>query len=251
MGRKFRRVLRKNYSRKAAKSSAKLSKDQADGFTSAIELPSNVSTDEAGSTVDIETSLNGPESFLDSTKNFNAATSTVELSSNDIADESGSKIDHEPSLEDDHGSTMQCNTADESSSTVELVLDDVDGKSTTLLTNTGPSMDHRDHMFTAEASTQTDPCTIKSVEVGPPIDGIFTSEASTQTEPADIYESIDGVQTNSSTFINPSTTLDSNLSLGNEPQQEMPYVMCEGNADEKFLPLVNKHKGVFKDASGT
>jgi len=27
----------------------------------------------------------------------------------------------------------------------------------------------------------------------------------------------------------------------------MPYIMCEGNADKKFLPLVNKHEGVFRD----
>ena len=28
------------------------------------------------------------------------------------------------------------------------------------------------------------------------------------------------------------------------------YIMCEGNSDEKFLPLATKHKGVFKDAKG-
>jgi len=27
--------------------------------------------------------------------------------------------------------------------------------------------------------------------------------------------------------------------------------ICEGNNDERFLPLVNKHKGVFKDVSGS
>ena len=29
------------------------------------------------------------------------------------------------------------------------------------------------------------------------------------------------------------------------------YIMYEGNRDEKFLPLVTKHKGIFKDAKGT
>lgn len=28
------------------------------------------------------------------------------------------------------------------------------------------------------------------------------------------------------------------------------HIMCEGNKDEKFHPLVEKHKGVFKDVSG-
>ena len=28
------------------------------------------------------------------------------------------------------------------------------------------------------------------------------------------------------------------------------YTMCEGNKDENFYPLLEKHKGVFKDVSG-
>ena len=27
--------------------------------------------------------------------------------------------------------------------------------------------------------------------------------------------------------------------------------VCVGNGDEKFNPLINKHKGVFKDSTGT
>ena len=29
-----------------------------------------------------------------------------------------------------------------------------------------------------------------------------------------------------------------------------PLVACEGNNDEKLRPLIEKHKGLFKDASG-
>ena len=29
------------------------------------------------------------------------------------------------------------------------------------------------------------------------------------------------------------------------------YVMCEGNDSERFQPLIIKHKGVFKDSTGT
>ena len=38
----------------------------------------------------------------------------------------------------------------------------------------------------------------------------------------------------------------------NLPPQDssVEYIMCEGNKDEKFYPLVEKHKGVFKDVSG-
>lgn len=38
----------------------------------------------------------------------------------------------------------------------------------------------------------------------------------------------------------------------NLPPQDssVEYIMCEGNKDEKFFPLVEKHKGVFKDVSG-
>ena len=38
----------------------------------------------------------------------------------------------------------------------------------------------------------------------------------------------------------------------NLPPQDssVGYMICEGNKDEKFYPLVERHKGVFKDASG-
>lgn len=38
----------------------------------------------------------------------------------------------------------------------------------------------------------------------------------------------------------------------NLPPQDgsIEYITCEGNKDEKFYPLVEKHKGVFKDVSG-
>ncbi len=38
----------------------------------------------------------------------------------------------------------------------------------------------------------------------------------------------------------------------NLPPQDssVEYIMCEWNKDEKFYPLVEKHKGVFKDVSG-
>ena len=36
----------------------------------------------------------------------------------------------------------------------------------------------------------------------------------------------------------------------NLPQDSsVGYTMCEGNKNEKFYPLVEKHKGVFKDVS--
>ena len=38
----------------------------------------------------------------------------------------------------------------------------------------------------------------------------------------------------------------------NLPPQDssVEYIMCEGNKDEKFYPIIEKHKGVFKDVSG-
>ena len=34
------------------------------------------------------------------------------------------------------------------------------------------------------------------------------------------------------------------------PPANDDYMMCEGNNDEKFFPLVTKHQGIFKDAKG-
>ena len=35
-----------------------------------------------------------------------------------------------------------------------------------------------------------------------------------------------------------------------EEQEEEELALCEGNPDEKFIPLVVKHKGVFRDVTG-
>ena len=34
------------------------------------------------------------------------------------------------------------------------------------------------------------------------------------------------------------------------PDSNIQHVICEGNKDEKFYPLIEKHKGIFKDISG-
>ena len=97
-------------------------------------------------------------------------------------------------------------------------------------------------IHTDEAITQTDLC-------------IDFSEAATQTEE----------ETNGTTHPGKSvcdgyscTTLIS-CNLDKESNEEIisaadtilsGYMHCEGNSDEKFAPLIERHKGVFKDASG-
>ena len=141
---------------------------------------------------------------------------------------------------------MKQNAGDKSA---KVSLGDFDGKttSTTVLAYAERTMNRS----ITEASTQTDLADICATDAEPSIGGVITVEACTQTEPVDISESMDGDQTDPVAFTRTTATIDVNLTSGHEQQQEMPYIVCEGNADDKFLPLVNKHKGIFRDATGT
>lgn len=44
------------------------------------------------------------------------------------------------------------------------------------------------------------------------------------------------------------TQTDGEIDMEVEPIVD--YVICEGNNDERFQPLITKHKGVFKDSTG-
>jgi len=66
-----------------------------------------------------------------------------------------------------------------------------------------------------------------------------------------------GVQTEESTILAVTTT-DSTVQTDDVPNKDvvLPDVdddehICEGNNDDKFLPLVKKHKGKFMNAKGT
>ena len=41
-----------------------------------------------------------------------------------------------------------------------------------------------------------------------------------------------------------------NVQEEQEEEQEEELALCEGNSDEKFIPLIVKHKGVFRDVTG-
>ena len=44
--------------------------------------------------------------------------------------------------------------------------------------------------------------------------------------------------------------MDEELKEDLPPDSSINYIMCEGNKDGKFYPLIEKHKGIFKDSSG-
>ena len=171
----------------------------------------------------------------------NTATSTVDLPPND---QTGSADDVEIPLATDDlddGSRTKQNT---STSRVEMSFGNLNEKATCTALLSDAEHTVNGGTLTTEVSTQTDLVDICATELESSTSGVFTAEASTQTEPVDIIESTGGGQSDSV------ATTSTTIAVGTS-QQEMPYIMCEGNADEKFLPLVNKHEGVFRDATGT
>lgn len=261
MGRKFRLVQRKNYSQKKSESHANLCESPTDipatteevpsnvgGGSASVMQPSNVSDDEVGNSIDVQTHLDDDDIIVDCNMDWDATTSTVELSCNAKTYQIGNTDDIQMTMDnlDDDGSTVKQNAGDKSA---KVSLGDLDGKttSTTVFAYTERTMNGS----ITEASTQTDLADICATDAEPSIGGVITVEACTQTEPVDISESMDGDQTDPVAFTRTTATIDVNLTSGHEQQQEMPYIVCEGNADDKFLPLVNKHKGIFRDATGT
>ena len=89
-----------------------------------------------------------------------------------------------------------------------------------------------DSKFT-EAATQTDHMPL-----------VLKIDASTQTdigsEVIQVMKSIE-TQTDSETMI---------ASNDMEVEPSVDYVICEGNNDERFQPIIIKHKGIFKDSTG-
>ena len=85
-----------------------------------------------------------------------------------------------------------------------------------------------------------------------------TTEVSVQTET--VLTAMISVEVQTDLTVHPDCyKLDAAIqcSVEEENKENLPpqdsnvgYMMCEGNKDEKFYPLVEKHKGVFKDASG-
>ena len=82
---------------------------------------------------------------------------------------------------------------------------------------------------TAAVSTQTDVVVVEFKDAAVQTD-IQTAGDSSQVESTD---GDDG---------------DGQCTDGGEPAEE--FSLCEGNSDEKFIPLIVKHKGVFRDVTG-
>ena len=94
----------------------------------------------------------------------------------------------------------------------------------------------------AEMAVQTDKVELREMATQTDINfDVVSTEASMQTENpeyADMFTQTDNES------IQQSTVGIHNSSNATE------LVKCEGNNDDKFLPLVNKHKGIFKDVTG-
>ena len=85
-----------------------------------------------------------------------------------------------------------------------------------------------------------------------------TTEVSVQTET--IFANLTTVAVQTDIMIHPDyCQLDAAIqcSIDEEIKENLPppdsniqHVICEGNKDEKFYPLIEKHKGIFKDISG-
>lgn len=97
-----------------------------------------------------------------------------------------------------------------------------------LVVQTDPQFSIDDHMVHSETQT----------------DGIMHETTAVQT---DIL--ISGQTKTVETQTEIVAVLDAGVQVG-EPLAKNEMRLCIGNNDEKFLPLVTKHKGVFKDVTG-
>jgi len=79
---------------------------------------------------------------------------------------------------------------------------------------------------------------VESTSVETQTKDVITASVTTQTDGRSVNDV--GVQTNERSVNN----------VGVQTCKTQEDYLCIGNSDEKFAPLVTKHDGVFKDASG-
>lgn len=109
-----------------------------------------------------------------------------------------------------------------------------------------------------ETATQTDHIQLEVQKI----------DASIQTDDSEVVQIMKSVttQTESEMMSNDMTQTQSEMMMSNnmtqtasEPMMSndmeiepiiIDYVICEGNNDERFQPLIIKHKGIFKDSTG-
>ena len=100
-------------------------------------------------------------------------------------------------------------------------------------------------LHVASVETQTDdftPTENASVSTQTDVVVVEFKDAAVQT---DFQTDCDSSQVESSAHSDD----DGQLTDSGEPEQEK-FTLCEGNSDEKFIPLIVKHKGVFRDVTG-
>jgi len=78
-------------------------------------------------------------------------------------------------------------------------------------------------------------------------ENVKLADAGTQAEPLTTETSM---QTDDTVVLSETLTSSETNNLQLVGDKENQYVLCEGNNDEKFYPLVLKHNGIFKDSSG-
>ena len=99
------------------------------------------------------------------------------------------------------------------------------------LKDEGPS----ESSYVTSVETQTDDHDLTSIE---------TNSVSTQTDSPLVIEFKDAaIQTDDD-------SLQSAHADDNDCDELDESIMCQGNNDEKFIPLIVKHKGVFRDITG-
>jgi len=99
---------------------------------------------------------------------------------------------------------------------------------------------------------------VKMVNVGTQTEDVKSTDVSTQADLLQPSMNEAGVQTDTPTnpypvqsgSANPSVVKISSVTDDSANDRENQFILCEGNNDEKFFPLVVKHNGLFKDSTG-
>ena len=115
-----------------------------------------------------------------------------------------------------------------------------------------------------EATSDTEDSVLDTTEVSIQTESIFTNlttiAVQTDIQTETIFTNLTTIAVQTDIIIHPDyCQLDAAIQCSIEegikenlppPDSNIQHVICEGNKDEKFYPLIEKHKGIFKDISG-
>ena len=100
-----------------------------------------------------------------------------------------------------------------------------------------------------DAEVQTDEICLHCIDVEVQTDVSWASNVDIAVQ-TDEQASLPCVKNTVEEQVNGNSTVDEVDSAGDLTPSDIPLQICEGNNDDKFSPLIKKHKGVFTNSKG-